>query len=430
LQEQKIGKNDPCTCGSGKKYRQCCWLRRFDGAVSGPALLGDGASTRSNSTATRPAPTPKPKIRVSIGYRFSDGIGTGEVGYSFEVNQQFLLTNGLIVATDRVEVGMQFFLEDGMVATVFRVEQPRECPPPPAGKDAHGNSLKRVVGTVKYSGNYPIMDLVVGDRHIETTPGHRFYSVDRGSWVDAETLVIGERVETKNHVPTPVTHVSPPRFQYIDLYNVEVEDFHTYFVGRPGETSVWTHNGLEGGCAIPKPAQRQRQIPESDGYWSTSPAKGAPKNGVPGESYWHSTDPVVVGHPEYQPIKFSNRYPEFDPFSRVSVEAELTGKPGSGDHKAAAKALARRLMDEPGLAEQLGIPLEAYTRGTSAVKPNATGVLNWMKTQANGGLTWHHSPDMKTIMMVPTDIHAIPHSGGADLLRQAAGIKLKPERWR
>jgi hypothetical protein len=24
LEEQKIGRNDPCPCGSGKKYKKCC----------------------------------------------------------------------------------------------------------------------------------------------------------------------------------------------------------------------------------------------------------------------------------------------------------------------------------------------------------------------------------------------------------------------
>lgn len=24
---QKIGRNDPCPCGSGKKYKQCCFLK-------------------------------------------------------------------------------------------------------------------------------------------------------------------------------------------------------------------------------------------------------------------------------------------------------------------------------------------------------------------------------------------------------------------
>jgi uncharacterized protein YecA (UPF0149 family) len=23
--EEKIGRNDPCPCGSGKKYKKCCW---------------------------------------------------------------------------------------------------------------------------------------------------------------------------------------------------------------------------------------------------------------------------------------------------------------------------------------------------------------------------------------------------------------------
>ena len=25
----KVGRNDPCPCGSGKKYKQCCWKKRI-----------------------------------------------------------------------------------------------------------------------------------------------------------------------------------------------------------------------------------------------------------------------------------------------------------------------------------------------------------------------------------------------------------------
>lgn len=25
----KVGRNDPCPCGSGKKYKQCCWNKRL-----------------------------------------------------------------------------------------------------------------------------------------------------------------------------------------------------------------------------------------------------------------------------------------------------------------------------------------------------------------------------------------------------------------
>jgi preprotein translocase subunit SecA len=25
---EKVGRNDPCPCGSGKKYKKCCYLRQ------------------------------------------------------------------------------------------------------------------------------------------------------------------------------------------------------------------------------------------------------------------------------------------------------------------------------------------------------------------------------------------------------------------
>ena len=28
--QPKIGRNDPCSCGSGKKYKRCCLLKRED----------------------------------------------------------------------------------------------------------------------------------------------------------------------------------------------------------------------------------------------------------------------------------------------------------------------------------------------------------------------------------------------------------------
>lgn len=251
MSARELGRNGPCPCGSGRKYRQCCWLRRFDGRVAEPALLGDGANARPKPSPPRQPPPPKPKNRVGVDYTFSDGFGTGQVRYSFEVEQQFLLTNGLIVTADKVEVGMQFFIEDGMVAVITAVKPPKAWPPPPPGKDEYGNSAKRIVGTVKYSGHYPVVDLVVGDLHIRATPGHQFYSVHRRGWVDAGSLVAGEYLQSEQGQVVSVTHVSPARFEPIDLYNVELEDFHTYFVGRPDGTSVWSHNGLEGGCGIP-----------------------------------------------------------------------------------------------------------------------------------------------------------------------------------
>src|SRR5262249_62014777 len=118
---------------------------------------------------------------------------------------------------ERMKVGLEYLHDGGMAPTVPGLKHPKSPPPPPAGKDAYGNSVKRVVGTVRYSGHYPVLDLVVGDRPMTTTPGHRFYSLDRGCWVDADTLVVGEWVETEDRVPAPVASVSRPRFERIDL---------------------------------------------------------------------------------------------------------------------------------------------------------------------------------------------------------------------
>jgi uncharacterized protein len=43
----KVGRNDPCPCCSGKKYKKCCGLR----GVSPPAVFGEGlpASDTSNT---------------------------------------------------------------------------------------------------------------------------------------------------------------------------------------------------------------------------------------------------------------------------------------------------------------------------------------------------------------------------------------------
>ena len=31
---EKIGRNDPCPCGSGKKYKQCCFLKKGGAGVA------------------------------------------------------------------------------------------------------------------------------------------------------------------------------------------------------------------------------------------------------------------------------------------------------------------------------------------------------------------------------------------------------------
>lgn len=34
MKKNKIGRNDPCHCGSGKKYKKCCYQQKFDLEIS------------------------------------------------------------------------------------------------------------------------------------------------------------------------------------------------------------------------------------------------------------------------------------------------------------------------------------------------------------------------------------------------------------
>jgi hypothetical protein len=446
VETAQVGKNDPCPCNSGKKYRQCCWVKRFDRNKPKPSLLGDGAST----TRVAPRPTsPKSKIRVGMDYRFSDGIGIGQVGYCFDVSQKFLLTSGLVVTADKIEVGMQFYLEAGMVATVTKVVPSRAYPPPPPGKDANGNSLKNVVGTVKYTGYYPVIDLIVGDQYIKTTPGHRFYSLDRGGWVEAESLEVGEHVATENRRSKPVTAVSAYRIEYIELYNVEVEDFHTYFVGTD-ESAVWSHNGLDGGCAIPKPARTESGKLASKAGMSVDPlyaagweaifggqanavrktlngrlpkegSKGSWNGATPGEGVWRSTDPQVrkaaakPGEPipAYVDIEFKNGFPVFNSHTKTlhGIKGE-TNVVLDVDPKAALRTRADRdfAAANEWLAGEFNKARVKHPEGGSWTGPRVQAHLDDLYWQ------WHHHENMTTMALMDRNLHDnIPHLGGRSL---------------
>ena len=66
MTENKVGRNDPCPCGSGKKYKKCCELKgsgkkleasRFNVHQSNQAAQG---TSRVSSLFFRQAMTPKP----------------------------------------------------------------------------------------------------------------------------------------------------------------------------------------------------------------------------------------------------------------------------------------------------------------------------------------------------------------------------------
>jgi hypothetical protein len=62
----KLGPNEPCACGSGKKYKKCCWLKDRE-LEAGAAQENRDAAAAAAATATdepaggKPAPQPRSK---------------------------------------------------------------------------------------------------------------------------------------------------------------------------------------------------------------------------------------------------------------------------------------------------------------------------------------------------------------------------------
>jgi hypothetical protein len=71
----KVGRNDPCPCGSGKKYKKCCeekgGRKKFHAEVLTPASVAEPQTTQHTSKVsslffqkTLPSLAPKPKEPV------------------------------------------------------------------------------------------------------------------------------------------------------------------------------------------------------------------------------------------------------------------------------------------------------------------------------------------------------------------------------
>ena len=62
---QKIGRNDPCPCGSGKKFKACCWKKNQPAgkkSFTAKNLTGKALSIgKTFSSALSPKPKEEPK---------------------------------------------------------------------------------------------------------------------------------------------------------------------------------------------------------------------------------------------------------------------------------------------------------------------------------------------------------------------------------
>lgn len=255
MEGRRIGRNDPCPCGSGKKHKKCC-LRSPSGFQKPQGVFGDGAAV---DTMARPITKPRAKRgieRVAIDYTFDEPFGRAEATYCFPVGQLVALENDFVLRVERLKPGMRFKLEDGSIGLVTKAEPPKMWEPPSEMVHEGGLKERRVLGTIKHVG-FMVLDLRIAGEVITTSPGHLFKSASRSQWVQANELYPGELLETDMGT-TQLEAKGRIRYGQIELFNVEVEEFHTYFVGKEKGSAVMVHNGVPGaggaGCGVTKAA--------------------------------------------------------------------------------------------------------------------------------------------------------------------------------
>lgn len=377
MESPSVGKNDPCPCGSGKKYRQCCWLNRFEKTApvnrvasangspprtfpepdlpvkvfrherrqwadtrladvqAGQEFIADNCLYKRLSPAViqnnplvdvrlipeadrpyephnwraprghdvvyaleadgspighcrlarvapgqrcifqgliyhiEPGPTfgtaklvgsgevdhrPDDRLYVWVEYTIDDALGHAEVGYRYPLGQLIPLTNGDAVPVEGLTAGTSFVLEEGGSAVVRHVGPPKRWEPDREFHDEYGNGFRRVVGTFKFTGWVEIMTVTVGGLTHEVTPGHPYWSESRRGWFPIGSFEAGELLLAEEGQRIPIEAITPPLWRNETVYNFEVDEYHTYFVGR-GTTAVWCHNGMGDACGVPTAAR-------------------------------------------------------------------------------------------------------------------------------------------------------------------------------
>lgn len=257
----RVGRNDLCPCGSRKKYKQCCMRQQQRGATlarrtslaparTAPKTLtaNPGQLTTIPNSALAPVehsglePNVLP-VEIGLHYTFPEPLGVAEVTHILPAGRIYKLADGREIVNDDLQPGMLVRLKDGNIGTITSVEQYFEPPRPPV-QIRPGFSISRVIGTIKHKG-LTTTDVSWVDNTVTASSDHKFYSFSRGQFVPAEGLRVGEFLDGDDGTPVPVTGVGATKLGLVDLYNLEVEHYHNYFVGSG--PSVLVHNGATGG---------------------------------------------------------------------------------------------------------------------------------------------------------------------------------------
>jgi hypothetical protein len=225
--------------------------------------------------------------RIPVHYTYPEPFGEAECVYCFPVEQLFLLADGSVIPAEWLRQGMRFRLEDGSQGAVAAIEPPRVWEPPSRIPNRDGNYARRVLGRVKHKG-YVVLDVTFGGTTVTTTPNHLFYSASRGAWVPVGSMRPGELLRGETGATSPILAISSPRHDFVELYGIEVEELHTYFVGDEAGSAL-VHNGM--GDCFKKPMSPSDRMPRADRFPSRDFSgrlhgdipSNVPRNWRPGE---------------------------------------------------------------------------------------------------------------------------------------------------
>jgi hypothetical protein len=273
----KFGRNDLCPCGSGKKYKKCCLAPdRRRAFASVPSLarrslspVAAMANYRSASAVLDYEPneqyeddspeSPDPDlaevlpVEIGLKYTYPEQFGIAEVTHLLPAGRLYQLADGREIVNDDLEPGMKVVLQDGAIGTISAVQRYYEPPDLPL-QVGPGLYMGRVIGTIRHRGISTIDISWIGNKVTGSTD-HKFYSVHRGGYVAAAELRVGEILQGEYGQHVTITSVGERKLGLIDLYNIEVEQFHNYHVGEG--PSVLVHNGAtDSGGYINKPADK------------------------------------------------------------------------------------------------------------------------------------------------------------------------------
>jgi hypothetical protein len=75
MARERLGRNDPCPCGSGKKYKHCCYGKAFDpGEGAGARVSRSGATPQYPiGTVARYGPDDQTTTKIAAGVILHEG---------------------------------------------------------------------------------------------------------------------------------------------------------------------------------------------------------------------------------------------------------------------------------------------------------------------------------------------------------------------